>query len=221
MRRDYEFACRKPDPVIFDCGSNIGLSILWFKQRFPRSTIIAFEPSSRAFEYLRANVEGNSLAGVDLRCQAVAGRTETRSFYTDTDDDGALGASLTTRLAEKADRDIRRDDVECVALSSIINGHIDILKIDVEGAEQEVLTDLAVHQLLSTIAEMFIEYHHNPCNPDNRLVDILCILDRAGFEAIVDSRRPPPYPRHRDRPYKCNIYARRREGLDARPDAAL
>ena len=28
-------------PVILDCGGNIGMSVIWFKQRYPRARIIA------------------------------------------------------------------------------------------------------------------------------------------------------------------------------------
>ncbi len=209
MRRDYEFACRKADPVIIDCGSNIGMSILWFKWRYPRAQITAFEPGRRAFEYLERNVTGNRLENVDLRRAAVASDPAPRAFYTDAHDEASLGASLTTRLAERATVTVQRETVDCVTLSSVLTGPVDILKIDVEGAEQEVLTELADAGMMSRISEMFVEVHHNPCNPGNRLADILAMLERAGFQTVIDAKCAPPYPRHAGKAFKCNLYARR------------
>lgn len=42
-------------PVIVDCGANIGLSALFFAQRFPGARIVAVEPDAQNFEMLRAN----------------------------------------------------------------------------------------------------------------------------------------------------------------------
>jgi hypothetical protein len=40
----YYFAAENETPYIIDCGSNIGMSILYFKTLYPNSRILAFEP---------------------------------------------------------------------------------------------------------------------------------------------------------------------------------
>ncbi|HET7425244.1 MAG TPA: hypothetical protein VFJ92_16880, partial [Gemmatimonadales bacterium] len=47
---EYEFPCDTDAPVILDCGSHIGLSVAWFKRRFPKARITAFEPDPQNFE---------------------------------------------------------------------------------------------------------------------------------------------------------------------------
>lgn len=213
MRRDYEIGDARPKPLIIDCGSNIGMSVLYLKHHFPDARILAFEPNPTAFEYLTANVKQNALRDVTLHRKAVANRTETRVFFSDADDDGSLGASLTDRLREKYGRSVVEQSVECIALSSQIVEPVDFLKVDVEGAEQEILEDLRDRGLLRQISKMFVEYHYNDCNPNNRLVDILNILDEAGFDTVIDSKRPPPYTAQLGVSYKCNLFATREKAV--------
>src|SRR5204862_7255452 len=39
----YQFPTTSPNPVIFDCGTNIGTSIAYFRQTYPGARIVAFE----------------------------------------------------------------------------------------------------------------------------------------------------------------------------------
>lgn len=45
-------------PLIVDCGANIGLSTLWFAERFPNARIIAIEPDADNFSLLERNTDG-------------------------------------------------------------------------------------------------------------------------------------------------------------------
>ena len=44
INRVYEFEASRPDPRIIDCGSNIGMSVLYFKHVYPEARIVGFEP---------------------------------------------------------------------------------------------------------------------------------------------------------------------------------
>lgn len=44
-------------PLIIDCGANIGLASLWFAKLFPRAKIIAVEPDNENFKLLQLNTE--------------------------------------------------------------------------------------------------------------------------------------------------------------------
>jgi len=56
-------------PYIIDCGANMGMSILYYKQMAPDARIVAFEPDVNNFELLKKNVE--ELSGVKIYNQAV------------------------------------------------------------------------------------------------------------------------------------------------------
>ena len=63
LNESYKFIPRseKNDPIIIDCGANIGVSVVYFKKLFPKSKIIAFEPDPFLFKYLKKNIEKNGL----------------------------------------------------------------------------------------------------------------------------------------------------------------
>src|SRR5215475_2749877 len=54
--RVYHFDAWRSDPLIVDCGSNIGMSVLYYKQEHPLARIIAFEPDPAIFRYLQENI---------------------------------------------------------------------------------------------------------------------------------------------------------------------
>ena len=64
--QSYFFECRTKRPFIIDCGSNIGLSVLYFKQLFPNSNILAFEPDPILCKYLNQNVRANGLTEIEI-----------------------------------------------------------------------------------------------------------------------------------------------------------
>src|ERR1041384_2594292 len=90
VRRIYHFEAQRPDPLILDCGSNIGMSILYFKQAYPKSRVIGFEPDPSIFPYLKENVERAGLPDVKLIQSAVAAQQGTLKFYSD----GKYGSCL-------------------------------------------------------------------------------------------------------------------------------
>src|SRR5512134_1625936 len=69
----YRFEALRPDPCILDCGSNIGLSILYFKRLYPKARIIGFEPDPAVLHYLQDNVSANGLTDVKVVQAAVGG----------------------------------------------------------------------------------------------------------------------------------------------------
>ena len=210
LRCDYVFACNAAMPIIIDCGSNIGVSILWFKRRYPDAFITAFEPEPYTFKYLSRNVIENSLEHVVLHQAAVTGKEGYFPFYVELNQQAALGMSLTKRLQDRG-KAAGKTTVPCVRLSRFIKQPVDILKLDVEGAESQVLQDLYDENKLQLINELFLEYHYDKSNPDNRLSQILGILGETGFATIVDASLPPPYPKRCHQPYKVNVYAYRHE----------
>ena len=66
---------RVPEPHIVDCGSNIGMAVLFFKALYPRASITAFEPENATFQQLRVSVERNMLSEVTLINAAVGEKT--------------------------------------------------------------------------------------------------------------------------------------------------
>jgi tRNA1(Val) A37 N6-methylase TrmN6 len=57
---------KNPYPYIIDCGSHIGISIMFFKKHYPDSTILSFEPDPDIFQLLKKNITINKLNNVTL-----------------------------------------------------------------------------------------------------------------------------------------------------------
>src|SRR5690348_5460731 len=53
----YKCNFNSAEPYIIDCGANIGLSVIYFKQKYPNAKIIAFEPDKFQFDNLLQNIE--------------------------------------------------------------------------------------------------------------------------------------------------------------------
>jgi hypothetical protein len=67
-------------------------------------------------------------------------------------------------------------------LSQFISKAVDLLKLDVEGAEFEVLEDLVLSGKIALVQSMMIEYHHKISNSPSRLASFLETLETQGYE---------------------------------------
>jgi FkbM family methyltransferase len=185
LERCYRFRAARPDPVIFDCGSNIGLSIVYFKRLYPASRVVGFEASPAVFAVLKDNVERNRLQNVELHCVALDKETGTRQFYEDPDDPGSLQGSLD---AER--RHLPAITVQSARLSDYIQGEVDFLKLDIEGAEMAVLEELAASGKLAQVREMVIEFHHHVRPERDEMSRLLRLLEQQGYGYQMSSHLP-------------------------------
>lgn len=208
IQRVYDFKTDSPAPFIVDCGSNIGLSVLFFKRYYPDARVLCFEPDRESFAKLSKNIKANNLSGVEIHPFAVLDKPGPVAFYSDHGHDNRVGMSVTRRLVDKGMR-LDETQVEAVCLSSYLEGTVVWLKLDVEGAELKVLRELAEKQKLSLIRQMIVEYHYDFSNQDNSLGELLRLLEESGFRYLLHSPYRPPYYRHADRPYSFLLYAYR------------
>jgi FkbM family methyltransferase len=177
VRRIYHFDSVRPDPVILDCGSNIGMAILYFKRVYPDARITGFEADPEVFRYLAENVERNKLTNVQLVQAALSASEGFVSF----DSDAKYGSHIAG--AEATGTGWRRIEVPTVSLRDYLAEPVDFLKMNIEAAEWEVLADAADH--LRAVRELVIEYHHLPGVP-RTLHHILALLDQEGFEYLLN-----------------------------------
>jgi FkbM family methyltransferase len=178
----YWFASARPEPHIVDCGSNIGMAVLFFKALYPRAAITAFEPEHATFQQLRRNVEGNKLSEVTLINAAVGEKAGSLVLYSG-GGDGSLTTSVDPSWGGREAREVRS-----VALSSLLEKPVDFLKLDVEGAEYGVVRDLIGSGKVARIKEAVIEHHPVGSEPDG-LAHMVGSLRAAGLttEAIGGS----------------------------------
>ena len=189
ITREYYFRSKADDPFIIDCGSNIGMSVLFFKWLYPESTIVAFEPDRATFNLLEKNVRGNNLKNVEIFNKAVSDSDGTIEFYSNPDNPGALTMSIySTWNPEKI-----AYNVDTVKLSRYITKTVDFLKMDIEGSEDAVIEELAQQDKLRLIREMVMEYHHHMNHGEDRLAKMLTILEKNGFGYQIHSVLKMPF----------------------------
>ncbi len=182
----------KSNPKIIDCGSNIGLSVLFFKMFYPNSSIIAFEPQPDAFSCLEKTIQCNQITEIDIHQALLTTKPGPSSLFVDSTKPGSLIAS--TEAKRMSDKSIK---VEGVRLSSFISDNVDLVKIDVEGGEYELIFDLVDSGKISKVSHLLIEYHHHIDVQKDHFSEFLIQLELAGFGYQIYSHEFTPYKSYR------------------------
>ena len=171
----YKFKSNNEEPIIIDCGANIGISVLYFKRIFQNSIIIAFEPDIIVFETLKENCIHNELNKVELINKAVWDTETEKAFLSDGADTGRIFESTENQSLYK---------VKTIRLRDFLRKYkeIDFLKIDIEGAETVVILDCKDD--FNIVKNIFIEYHSFVGETQN-LDIILKILKDSGFRIHI------------------------------------
>ena len=195
----YGFTAKTDQPYILDCGANIGLSVIYFKQLYPRSIIVAFEADKAIFETLRRNVQSFGYENVEVINRAVWDSETELNFTSDGGDGGRLSIP----------EDKPSQVVKTIRLRDYLDRKIDFLKLDIEGAETAVLEDCA--DRLSNVECLFVEYHSFDGQPQSFHV-LTGVLARAGFRLHIQAPMPAPQPFIKTYPFmgmdmQLNIFA--------------
>jgi FkbM family methyltransferase len=165
----YKFEPRSENPLIIDCGANMGVSILYFARTYPTAKIIAFEPEKEIFDVLQKNVDSYGSHNIELNNKAVWSSETELEFTTDR----GMGGSVTNMYSNQTPI-----KVQTVRLADYLQQPIDFLKLDIEGAEYPVLKDC--EPFLRNVSHLFVEYH-SFINQEQKLEEILEMMKRAGF----------------------------------------
>jgi FkbM family methyltransferase len=177
----YRFDGPYEDPLIYDCGANVGTSCLYFKSIFPQARIKAFEADPAVCDVLERNIIKNGLNDIEVIRKAVWIHNETIEFGCQGADAGSIYRTTGVREIEAARlRDFILDE-ERVAL----------LKLDIEGAEADVVIDCA--DVLNRVDFLFVEYHSYSNRPQ-RLNEILTVITDSAlryFISPVSSQKSP------------------------------
>jgi FkbM family methyltransferase len=185
----YYFSTTSPEPLIVDCGSNIGLAVLYFKRLYPKCRVIAFEPDRATFEMLERNVRANNLADVTLVQKALYDSVGSVPFFISPEQPGLLVQS--TRKENLASS--QETMVETETLSTYLSEPVDFLKMDIEGAEDHVLKDLNETGKLALVREIVLEYHHHLTPREDKLGVFLKTLEQTNFGYQLKAALVPPF----------------------------
>jgi FkbM family methyltransferase len=138
-----QYALRPAGPVeyIFDAGANIGLASVYLLRRFPHARVIAVEPDSENIELAKHNLQTLS-----ARCRLVHGAVWSArgalGIRRGNFGDGRHWATETVPLGGST---AIADTVPAFTIEQLMRRHrfprIDVLKMDIEGAELPIFRD--------------------------------------------------------------------------------
>jgi FkbM family methyltransferase len=133
-KQEYDFDLGFTPEVIIDAGANIGVSTLYFRTKYPEAKIIAVEPESSNFHLLKMNTE--SYQNVVCINGAVWGRDGNLDLV---NPDGEKYAYQVDRIPDG------RGNIKGYSINTIMSDTgieaIDLLKMDIEGAEYSVFSE--------------------------------------------------------------------------------
>ena len=123
---------------ILDLGGNIGIASVFFAKQYPQAQVCCVEPIPSNLMVLRKNIEDNMLA---VRVVAAAvGARDSRAKFNLSSDPRQHAAADSKVIVNSTGQEI---DVEVISAPSLMRmmgwDEFDLLKIDIEGAEVEVL----------------------------------------------------------------------------------
>ena len=170
-RRIYDVAPLAHATTVVDVGANIGAAVAFFKSRRPSATVHAYEPDPHTFRKLERNVA--DLPGVTLHRAAIGAADGRVTLFSSPN---SWDSSTVVAHGQGV-------EVPCLRLATARReaqvDHIDLLKIDAEGAEFDILDH---REALAGTAAVVAELHFDLA-PDRRLEDVLDAC--AGFRARV------------------------------------
>ncbi len=154
--------------TVIDVGANIGVhSVFFAKAVGPRGRVLAYEPQRQAFQLLSANAALNALANLKIE-RAAAGPHKGEIYVPDLDPQAANNfGGISVNAKGEGER------VAMTALDLLDLDRCDLIKIDVEGAELDVLMG-AKDLILLHAPLLYVENDRRENSP--KLIELLISL---------------------------------------------
>jgi FkbM family methyltransferase len=170
--------------IFIDCGGHDGCSVVQFLSHRPGFTCYTFEPNpvfSNYYRYLPTRLIRKAVATHDGTVQftidPIDGDGSTICAGKDVIYDGSMSNEQCPTVA-----------VECVDLSAFVASHVGpddylCLKIDVEGAEYDILAKMIRDGTIRRVKELYAEFHWHKCGVPREVHDRL--VEELGKYTVV------------------------------------
>jgi FkbM family methyltransferase len=161
-----------PGAVVWDVGANIGsFALLAAHVVGPGGRVVAIEPEAGCAAAIRSNAARNGIRWLDVREMAATDRTRDVEVI-------VVGDSLWTRLASVGEHDLATDRrvVRGCALDDLDAPAPALVKIDVEGAELDVLAGM--RRVLAEARPVVV------CEMHGLNREFCAAMDDAGYDVV-------------------------------------
>jgi FkbM family methyltransferase len=198
IRADYEIniivALRRflrPGMVCMDVGANAGLFALFMATSVgDRGRVFAFEPTAATFQWLQKNIELNALRNVVAENVAVTEQTGVVAFHIGPSDLCVYNSISAVVHPSAKSGQFSRVTVPAISIDDYCANHdirrVDCVKIDVEGAELQVLKGM--RRVLEENGQivLLIEFYRVTAAACGTSVDIMADwLGALGFQLFL------------------------------------
>lgn len=185
---DYEPLTRRvfadalaPGMTVADVGAHVGYyTILAARRVGPAGTVHAVEPCAETLAFLERNLALNEVTNVVVHPYAAGAARRNRVLHVtgSSDSHGFYPHPLTETL--------RTVEVAETPLSEVLDGRVDVVKIDVEGAEIEVLDGMREALLEAPPRSLLVEWNPACMTSAGRdPLELPAHLERLGFATVV------------------------------------
>jgi FkbM family methyltransferase len=166
------------DSTVIDVGAGVGVFTLKAARLVSRGKVIACEPAPRAMSVLKQNITDNRVQEIVIPVEhAIAGKTGRADLFTH--EGNAGGASFYTHGDRERAALVQVQTFSLADLFKKFNiSHCALLKMDSEGAEEEILLGTPP-ALFVSIAAMTIQWHDD--------------LSERGLQALLDFLKQQGY----------------------------
>lgn len=154
---EYEVDLDFNPATIIDAGANVGLASIYFANKYPKASVYCVEPEKSNFDLLKQNVAGyKNIHPLKNAISNVAGEV-----INVVDTGGGNWAFRTEAVESSQDKKVN-DSARTITITDIIKQYgidtIDILKVDIEGAEAQ-LFESGYNEWLPRTRCLIIELH--------------------------------------------------------------
>jgi len=170
---DYDFPISRKPQVIVDAGAHVGFATLYFLHRFPEARFVAIEPEASNADIFAANTA--AYKNVHLHRAALWKDHKALNIKNP-------GADSWSFRVEEPDNDA--GGIDAVTIQDILgeNGYIDILKLDIEGAEMQLFSgDTA---WLKQVGLVILEFHERYAPGSTGMIH--GIMNDHGFSKLFE-----------------------------------
>lgn len=152
---EYECELSKSPRVIVDAGANVGFASVFYANKYPEARIIAIEPDASNYEMLRKNTACYSNI---VPVHAALWKDNSELVL---EDPGTGSWGFQTRDKQESDAAKKKVLVPGITIDMLMAryqiDYIDMLKVDIEGAEKEVFENPAFW--IDKVGVIAIELH--------------------------------------------------------------
>lgn len=169
----------KKGDIIVDIGAHIGVYSILCARIHSSIRLFSYEPSEENYYLFNKNIKLNKISNISPFKEGIAGKKGSRTLIIDKEHSGRH--SMITGEGKK-------EKINCITLKDVFEKNkikkCDILKMDIEGAEYEVLFNTP-HTYFNKINNIVIEYHpHHKFNYN----DLIRFFKERNFKFSISKK---------------------------------